>query len=169
LRGLLESDETLTGELKPIISDTGKVYRVDHPEKELAFVVVFFGKLLILDHIGPNLDCLEAEGDLEEQLQNDFDTPGGIPDGLYLWSGTLKVESSYDYDGEYDSTIWLEGEFVKATEENWKNYLEENSVWECGDWLVDFKTREAILEACEQNHELFPNWPPSRFKRAPVI
>ena len=164
MSGLLESESV---QLKPIISDSGNVYREDHPEKELALVIVFFGKLLLLDHIGPELDGLQAQGDLEEQLQNDL--PEDTSDGFYLWSGTLKVDGHTDYYGGYDCEIWLEGKFVAATEEDWKSHLEGDSVWECGDWLVDFKTREAILEACEKNHELFPNWPPSRFKRTPVI
>jgi hypothetical protein len=153
---------------KPIISDTGNVYRVDHPEKEQALVVVLFGKLLLLDHIGPELDGLQLQGDLEEQLQSDFDS-SELADGLYLWSGSLKVDGHYSYYGEYDCEVWLEGEFVAATEEGWKSHIEGDSVWDSRDWLVDSKTRDAFLEECEMNHELSPKWPPSRFNRTPVI
>jgi len=147
------------------VSAKGLVYKCEKnlpPEK--ALVVILFGKPLILNHIGPGLDFLEADG----YLQNHFDEEVEYQkprNGLYIWSGRVVERLTCRGGVEY----WIEGSFKRASKLHWAEHLEGEPPWDESLYFVDRFVWDIVLGACEGDHTKSKHWPPDRFHREEVI
>jgi hypothetical protein len=147
---------------KPKIFDNVKLVESVRPIREYeppwdkrpakALVACYFGKAELLEHQGGDIDY-----EIENVGRGDylFDHSMGLPpeDGIWVWEGYL--HTSKDYYGDVD--CYLEGEYRKATEEEWQRHLKEEYIWDLPSeehyaWMA--KDREASQARYEAQHRI---------------
>lgn len=127
----LEDIESYWDLVKPnpdrLVEPPKKKYK-DLCPKDLALVAVYENKGLVLQFIGDSLDYLWEEC----RLDYEFDLCE-LPNGIYIWEGTLHVVQ--DYYGDYDE--FLKGDFRLATKEEWVAHTKEEYPWDTSLWYAE--------------------------------
>jgi hypothetical protein len=154
-------------EKKPGIFGTFKLVESIKPIREYeppwdkrpakALVACYFGKAELLEYQGSDIE-IEIEAIGRDSL---FEHSMGYPpeDGIWVWEGYL--HTSRDYWGEVD--CYLEGEYRKATEQEWHRHLKEEYIWDLPSeehyaWMAKereasearYRAQERIIDLCIQ-------------------
>lgn len=105
-----------------------EVYRNPCP-LDRALLVLYEGRVLILEHIGPGLHYLVETMLMDESFE---DLAKGMSNGVYLWEGRLIRDPS---DDRCDSNPYLDGVFRLATKKEWTLHITGDELWDRTLWF----------------------------------